>query len=293
MAAPLAVVVVTHDSRDAALACLDALARDADHRSWQVVVIDNASMDGTAEALRSAHPWAQVVRNETGRGFAGAVNQGFSLTDAPAVAVLTASTVVPAGALPRLRAVLLSEERVAAVAPLIRFPDGRVQRHGLFRPRPYTALVVLLGLARFRPFAREAERYYGPHEPGPPLGVEQVSGACIVIRRDAFEDVGAFDAERFFLYCEDVDWCLRARERGWKILFVPEVAATRRKAATSASASRRSIRTYYRSLRAFYAKHEAARTPLLVRPLWYAGAYLKEASALLADALRPKKGLRY
>jgi GT2 family glycosyltransferase len=150
---------------------------------------------------------------------------------------------------------------------------------------------VLTPLGRFGPFRTVAERYYGPHEPGPPIAVDNLSGACLVVRRAAWDAVGEFD-ERFFLYCEDVDWSLRARTAGWRLLFVPDVEVRREKSVTSRGASAQAVRLYYRSLRLFYRKHHGS-SPLPVRALWLGGAYAREAAELAADRLRRRKGLRY
>ena len=287
----VAVVVVTHDTREPLRALLDGLADDPQGLVREVVVVDNESSDGTAEMV-AAHPTRpRRIFNRPGRGFAAGVNQGVRASTAPDVVIATASTRLTAPALAALRRALHSSGDVAAVAPLIRSLDGTVQRHGLFAPRPLTALVVLTGLERFAIFRAEAERYYGPHRPGPALEVDNLSGACFMVRRDAWKTVGEFD-ERFFLYCEDVDWSLRARGAGWRLLFVPEVEMRREKSVTARANSLASIRLYYRSLRAFYRKHHAS-SPPAVRAFWLGGAYAREAAELALDRLRRRKGLRY
>lgn len=291
MTARLAVIVVSHRTRERTLALLDDLDRDPARSEWEVVIVDNDSRDGTDDAV-ARRPRVRLVRNVPQRGFAAAVNQGVVLTDASLVVTVNPDTRVPVGTMGRLAAALEADPRLAAVGPLIRAPDGRPQQQGLFRPTPRTAAIVLLGLARLPLFEREARRYYGLHEPGAPVEVDQLPGTCIMFRRAALEDVGLLD-ERFFLYCEDADWCLRARARGWRLHFVRDVAITHEKAASSRGRSRWAIRTYYRSLRTFYAKHEAPRAALAIRSFWYSAAYAKEALALVADALRRRKGLRY
>jgi GT2 family glycosyltransferase len=287
----LAIVLVTHESRDQVLAALESLALDPEHARWEIVVVDNASTDGTGAAIASRHPGVRVIHNDIGRGFAAAANQGIQVTSAPFIAVQTASTVARPGTFGMLVQAIRADERIAAVGPLIRNHDGTVQRHGLFRPRPLTAAVVLLGLSDLPLLRGETERYYGRHQPGPPVDVEQLSGACIVLSRDAVTAIGAFD-EQFFLYCEDVDWCLRAKESGRRIVFVPDAEVRRAKSATSRRASGAAIRLYYRSLRRFYRKHHRT-TPVPIRMLWSAGAWATERRALAVNALSHEKGLRY
>lgn len=286
----VAIVVVTHDTREQLRTLLDGIAGDRELVS-EVVIVDNDSTDGTSEMVASHAVAPAYVVNRPGRGFAAAVNQGVRLTTAADVLIATASTRLSLGVVRALRDALRSAADVAGVAPLVRSPDGTVQRHGLFAPRPLTALVVLLGLERFAPFRAEAERYYGPHRPGPTISVDNLSGACMMVRRSAWDPLGGFD-ERFFLYCEDVDWSLRAREAGWRLLFVPNVEVRREKSVTSRGNSATTIRLYYRSLRAFYRKHHGT-SPVAIRALWLGGAHLRELTELARDRLRRDKGLRY
>jgi GT2 family glycosyltransferase len=286
----IAVVVVTRNTREQLRALLDGIAGPGD-LVREIVVVDNDSSDGT-DVLVAEHPMhPKRIFNHPGRGFAAGINQGVRASTAPDIVVTTASTRVTTAALAELQRELHSAPDIAAVAPLIRGLDGAVQRHGLFAPRPFTALVVLLGLERFALFRREAERYYGPHRPGPAIDVDNISGAGFLVKREAWEKVGEFD-ERFFLYCEDVDWSLRARKAGWRLRFMPNVEMRREKSMTARVESVASIRLYYRSLRVFYRKHHG-RDVLPMRALWLGGAYLREAIELLANRVRRQKGLRY
>lgn len=290
--ADVAVVVITHRERERVLALLASLASDPAWPSWEVVVLDNDSMDGSAAAIRAARPDVRVIENRPQRGFAAALNQGVGATTAPVVITPNPDSLVPPGSIGRLRAILEEDPRIAGVGPLIRFPDGRVQRHGMYHPRPLTAAIVLLGLARLPMFRAEAERYYGRHEAGPPVDVDALTGACLMFRREAYREVGPFD-ERFFLYCEDVDWSIRARSAGWRLVFAPEIAVVHEKATGSRQRSAFVIRQYYRSVRAFYAKHHAPKAAAPLRAMWYLASYLLEGGTLLTDRLRAEKGLRY
>lgn len=288
----LSVVSVVHNTRDAALRMLSSLEADPDHAEWETVIVDNESADGLGARVRHDHPAARVIRNDPQRGFAAGLNGAIQSTTTPLIAHVSPNTVVPPGTLRRLVTVMRSDPRIAAVGPLILGSDGRAQRHGMYRPRALTAVVVLAGLAAIPPFDREAERYYGRHRPGPPVDVEQLTAACLVIRRTAFDAVGPFD-ERFFVYAEDVDWCLRAGAAGWRIVFAPDVSVVHDKAATSRSRSDVVIRAYYRSMRTFYRKHYGTGSSATARAFWLGGSYVKEAVALAANALRRRKGLRY
>ena len=290
VAVDLAVVIVTHNSKRDTVELLRSLRDDPLYPTWEIVVVDNDSRDGTDAALREEFGEVALVRNTPQRGFAGAANQGFRLTSAPAVAVINPDCVVRPGILEALRQVLIRDERIGAVGPLIRSPSGSVQRHGMFRPTPLTALIVLLRLTEVPLLRREANRYYGDHLRGEPADVDQLTGALLMLRRAALDDVGLFD-ERFFLYCEDVDWGLRARAAGWRLVFAPEVAVHHAKAVAAKARGAWAIRTYHRSMRAFYLKHHAD-SPAVLRWLWLAGLRLQEAHSLLRLRLRGE-GIRY
>lgn len=291
METSLAIVTVTHNTRDVTLGLLQRLYSDPDSTNWDIVVIDNASTDGTEAAIRRHFPSVRVVRNDPQRGFAAGANQGIHLTSAPIIALVGPDVRPPAGALTRLAGVIVSDRTVAAAGPRMLNIDGSAQRNGMFRPSPYTALVILTGLSRIPPFSREADRYYGAGLDRGPVQVEQLTAACLLVRRSVFEAVGPFD-ERFFVYCEDVDWCLRAGGAGFRLMFVPDVEVVHEKSVTSRTNSAWVIRAYYRSLRLYYAKHHTASSPA-VRLFWLLGAHAKEIAALAANALRPRKGLRY
>lgn len=288
----LALVLITHDTKEHTLALIASLARDPSFPSWEIVLVDNDSRDATSEEVAARYPSIRRIYNSPQRGFAGALNQGVRATIAPFIVTINPDALSPAGALDELLAVLSSDQRIAAVGPLVRFPDGTVQRHGMYHPRPLTAAVVLLGLGGLPFFRREAERYYGRHEPGPAVDVDSLTGACLMFRRAAWTDVGPFD-ERFFLYCEDVDWSMRARQRGWRLVFVPDVGIVHAKAVVSQRRSTFMIRQYYRSVRRFYGKHYAPAALPPVRAFWYAAAAAQEAAALTLNAFRRNKGLRY
>src|SRR2546426_3702472 len=134
----IAVVVVTHDTREHTVALLECLAADPASAGWELIVIDNDSSDGTERTVRERYPFVRLVRNGPQRGYAAALNQAIAASTALCIVAVNPDTRVPAGALERLRSVLESDEKVGAVAPLVRLSDGRRQRQGLFAPRPYT-----------------------------------------------------------------------------------------------------------------------------------------------------------
>lgn len=232
-------VVLSWNGRDDTLAALRSLER-VDHRPFEVVVVDNGSTDGSAEAVAGSHPDARLLALESNRGFAGGMNAGIRVAlEAGADAVLTLNndmTVEP-GFVEPLASALAVDRQAAAACPQI-----------LFASEP--ARVWYAG-ARYDPRRGYQGRHTGYGRPplssdAPPYETERACGGAMLARRDALEAVGLFD-EALFAYAEDVDWSLRARAAGYHLLVVP--ASVVRHRVSAASGGESSPATIYYSLR--------------------------------------------
>jgi len=248
----LAVVVVSFEARETLLAGLGALRAHAS-LPLELVVVDNASTDGSADAVRARHPEALVIANAENVGFARACNQGWRAARAPLVLFLNPDAEVAPGAVETLASLLESRPAVGAAGPRTRGSDGTIQVSTGPDLTPLAELRqrrLVRGVARRDAHAlAEAEALHArEHEPA------WVSGSCLVARRAALEAVGGFD-ERFFLYEEDADLCLRLREAGWDVVFTPEAEVVHHLGRSMSKAPRRARLEYHRSHRLYYAKH--------------------------------------
>jgi len=251
-AARVAVVIVSYEGRDALLACLESLRRHASI-PIEAVVVDNASTDGSAEAVRAAHPAVRVIANAENVGFARACNQGWRASRAPCVLFLNPDAEVTAGAVDTLAGLLERRTDVGAAGPRTRGSDGTIQ---VSTGPDLTPLAerrqrrLVLGVARRDPAAvAEAEALHSRERE-----VDWVSGACLAVRRAALEAVSGFD-EGFFLYEEDADLCRRLRQDGWRILFTPAAEVRHRLGHSMEKAARRARLEYHRSHLRYYRKH--------------------------------------
>jgi hypothetical protein len=273
----LAVVVVSFEAREALLAALDSLRAHAPIPT-ETVVVDNASTDGSVDAVRAAHPEALVIANRENGGFACACNQGWRASAAPHVLFLNPDAEVAPGALEALLRVLEGRPEVGAVAPRTRSADGTIQVStgpDLTLASEWAQRRLVRGVARRDPRAvAEAEaRHAREHEP------DWVSGACLLVRREALEAVGGFD-ERFFLYEEDADLCRRLRLAGWRIVFTPGAEVRHRLGHSMAKAPRRARLEYQRSHVLYYRRHNGPASRVALRLL----IALRGASAWLRAA---------
>lgn len=222
MSHAVSAIIVNFNAGPLLRGCVDSLL--ACPLAVEVIVVDNASHDGSLESLPDS-PHIRVIRNATNVGFAAACNIGIHASSAPFLLFLNPDCFFEPGAVPALLDGLQSDDRVGMVGGLLVNEDGSEQRGGRRAvPTPWRSFVRAFGLHRFA--HRWPKLFYDFHlhkQPLPeePIEVEAISGACMLVKREVMKEVGLWD-EGYFLHCEDLDWCIRFRQIGWKILFVPD-----------------------------------------------------------------------
>lgn len=246
----------------------------------RAIVVDNHSMDGSLEYLEHAvkNEKLVVIRNDKNLGFAAACNIGAKASSAQHVLFLNPDSVLAEDALTKMSAVLDATDDVGIVGGFLCNPDGTEQPGGrrVF-PTPKRAFMRAFGLSRWARFFPEVFSDFLLHtEPLPdkPVPVEAISGACTLVKREAMNDVGLWD-EGYFLHCEDLDWCMRFKLKGWKVMFVPDARVTHLWGACSRS------RPYFvewhkhRGMLRFYKKFFHHQHPGLLWGLVVVGVWLR------------------
>jgi N-acetylglucosaminyl-diphospho-decaprenol L-rhamnosyltransferase len=210
-----ACVVVTYDALPWIERCLESVV------GTETVVVDNGSTDGTVDVVRERFPDVRVVQTEN-RGLAAGWNRGLAETSAAHVLVLNADAWLVGDALAALVDAARRHPRAALVAPRLLNPDGSLQRSVRGFPTLWRIATEYLYLRKLAPRSRAFNAFYGAgFDHASEREVEWVMGACVLVRRTAFEDVGPFD-ESYFLFSEEVDWMKRAADRAWSVVFTPE-----------------------------------------------------------------------
>ncbi|WP_434701945.1 glycosyltransferase family 2 protein [Pseudomonas sp. D1-36] len=218
------VIIVNYNAGDLLLASVrSAFAAGAS----KVIVVDNDSRDDSLMLLAridAATGSLRIVRNATNLGFAAACNQGARLSEASNLLFLNPDTELAADAIDRMLQALRSSPGIGMVGGFLCNPDGSEQAGGrrVF-PTPRRAFMRAFGLSRLSAlFPSVLSDFLLHKEPLPrvPVAVEAISGACMLVKREAIESVGLWD-EDYFLHCEDLDWCMRFHQAGWRVLFVP------------------------------------------------------------------------
>lgn len=246
------ICIVSYNAREHLRACL-ASAREQGAR--QVVVVENASSDGSLEMLRCEFPWVGVIENDGNRGYGVAANQAVEATDTPAVLLLNCDTILPPNALRRLDEYRGRHPEAAAVGPRLRNVDGSLQATCYPEPTPGHLMLEASMLGKLMPnfpgLRRLSVRWWAHDRP---RRVDWLLGAALLIDRAAFEVAGRFD-ESFPLYYEEVDLCARLRGLGWEIHFAPVADIVHVGGGSSVAARDTAMLRWVEGTRRYYRKH--------------------------------------
>jgi len=238
------------------MARLDPVTEPRAGGGWEALVVDNASTDGSSDYVWEFAPRARVLRNAVNVGFGRGINQGVTASSAPFILIMNPDCRLEPGAVATMRAELEARPRCALVGLRVLDPDGSEQGSARGDPNMLTGLFGRTGPLRHllpsAPMSRRNVVTAGRES----ATVDWVSGACMLVRRSAFDEVGGFDP-RYFLYWEDADLCRRLRARGHEIRYVPGATAVHQVGHSSRTARAASIRAFHESAYLYYATHVA------------------------------------
>jgi N-acetylglucosaminyl-diphospho-decaprenol L-rhamnosyltransferase len=285
----LSLIIVSYESRDVLSECLRGASADAASSgiALEIVVVDNASRDGTVAALAEGFPAVKVVANRENVGYARAVNQGLAATSAPFALVLNPDCEVRSGALGALLRHATAHPRAALVGPRILNPDGSLEFSARSFPGPLTFLFNRYSLlTRLFPRNRWSREYLlSDWDHASPRSVDWISGAAMLARREAVREAGGMD-EAYFMFNEDVDWCRCLRRAGWDVRYEPAAVIVHHVGASRSRVAARVIWGRHLGMIHYLHKHHSA-SPLLT---WPAAALILLRAALMValNALRPR-----
>lgn len=251
----VSIVVVNWNTRDLLLRCIRCVYDMCADLSLEVIVVDNASSDDSVLALQARFPHVHVIENHENVGFARANNQGVRASSTPYVLLLNSDAFLTAGALQVMLDLIRREPRAALVGAQLRNADGSFQASYTPFPNLWQEFLILSGLGRMLKGHWYPSRY-DEVKKGPQI-VDYVDGACMLVRRDAYLQLGGLD-EGYFMYSEEVDLCLRLKQHGWQVWYQPAAQVVHLGGASSASRRMERERDMYRSRLRFYRKHYGA-----------------------------------
>jgi len=231
----LSVVIVSWNSREELASCISSLVKFTSI-DLEVIVVDNASSDGSAELIRSTFPSVRLIANTANLGFARACNQGMAGSRGHQILLLNSDTYVADDVIGRAVRMLESRPDIGMLGVELCFPDGRRQHTAARALSIRRSLLERLWLYKLLPDERRGEALLGAYwEEDRDVEVDWLAGAFLLLRRELFEQSGGFD-ERFFMYGEDSEWCMRLGNLGYTILYAPRVGVVYHVGAVSAHA---------------------------------------------------------
>jgi N-acetylglucosaminyl-diphospho-decaprenol L-rhamnosyltransferase len=288
MSIELGIIILNFRTARLSQDCLDSLATEVGPSS-SVLVVDNDSGDGSAEAIerhiaaRGYGSWARVLRSPVNGGFAAGNNLGIRSLDARAYLLLNSDTLVKKGALAEFLRVLKDKPEAGLIGAGFEDPKGRPQETCFTFPQPMSEL---LRVANTGVVTRALSRYDTPARYSDvPQDADWMPFAGVVIRREVVDSVGLLD-DGFFMYFEDIDYCLRVKAAGWRILYWPAARITHLVGASSnvtaaEAARKRAPRYYYEARTRFFAKHFGAAGLVVANAAWLVGSALSLSRKLL------------
>jgi GT2 family glycosyltransferase len=256
MTPELSAVIVNYNAGPELRDALRSIASELAGREWEAVVVDNASSDGSSDYAWEFAPHARVLRNTDNIGFGRGINQGVAASSGPLILIMNPDCRLERGAMTTMRAELEKRERCAIAGPRVLDPDGSEQGSARGDPNMLTGLFGRTGLLRLLMPSSSASRRNVVNSDGGSATVDWLSGACMLVRRSAFDEVGGFDP-RYFLYWEDADLCRRLRTRGYEIRYVPAATAVHQVGRSSSTARAASIKAFHESAYLYYSTHVA------------------------------------
>ena len=291
----LSIVVVSWNVRDLLRQSIrSALAAPRPEGGLELIVVDNGSSDGSVEMVRSTFPQVRLIANQENRGFPAANNQGIAVARGRHVFLLNPDTEVVGDALRTMVGYADAHPDVGVVGPQLLNPDGTVQSSRRRFPTLATAFFESTWLEPLAP-RRVLTRYRVLDQPDDAtLDVDWVDGAALMARREAIEEVGPLD-EGFFMYSEELDWCRRFRQAGWRVVYLPTAQIVHHRGKSSEQVvTARHIHFQTSKVRYFRKHHDGAaagmlRLFLLASYVWQMGI---EGAKWLVGHRRPLRAQR-
>ena len=261
----ISICIVTLDAGKLLKKCLDSIPAALGNLSYEIIIVDNHSRDGTLKMLHEHYSHITLIQNRVNKGYTRPMNQALSQAKGAYLLQLNPDTELSPGSIKSLYEYLQGNPDVGICEPRIIGDDGHFQRstrRGI--ATPWATITYFLGLSTFFPNNPDMTQYRLEHLDEYVLSeVDGVSGTCMLFRRAVLNDIGYLD-ERYFAYQEDSDYCLRAKEKGWKIVYNPVVTISHSRGhGGSGTQPMRSIFEWHRSYYYFYYKHLAADYPLV------------------------------
>ncbi|WPK12465.1 glycosyltransferase family 2 protein [Lysinibacillus louembei] len=284
----LSIVIVNYNTPKLTIDCIRSILDAKLNIQYEIYVVDNASSDDSIEQLKEAFPQQiAIIANKQNVGFSKANNQAIKACKGRYVLLLNSDTIVHSDTLDTMVQFMDAHLDVGAAGCEVNLTDGSLDKacHRGF-PTPDASLYYMTGLSRKYPNSPKFNSYHKSYMNMQEIhDIDCLVGAFMIVRREAFEQVGLLD-EEFFMYGEDIDWCYRIKEAGWRIVYNPTVSIIHYKGASSRKKPFKIVYEFHRAMYLFHKKHFAKSYNFLVNGVVYIGITLKLALATITNLLK-------
>lgn len=286
----LSIIIVNWNACDLLQRCLQAVYTTAGDLDLEVLVLDNHSGDNSVALVRDRFPQARLIENQENIGFARANNQGMQLARGAYYLLLNTDAFLHAGALETMVRFMEENPETGAAGCKLFYEDGSLQRSCTSFPTLSTELWQVLWLDRLFPrhplFGKYWMTYWNFNDS---RQVDSILGACMLLRREAIDQVGMFD-ESYFMYSEETDLCYRLKRAGWQVRFIPHASATHIWGGTSKRIQEETtFLRLYKSRTLFFRKHYGGFVTLLYKGVLFLGSLMRVAGGLAAFLLKQNR----
>lgn len=266
----ISIIIISYNCQEEIARCLSSIASLQN----EIIVVDNNSKDKTTCDIRENYPRVILIENKENLGFARGVNLGIKKASGEYLVLLNPDTEILNDGIKKLVEFAATNKNIAAVGPRLLNTDGSFQPSAYSFPTTLWASLHLLQISKL--FSKEKVGKFFPYfsRPDKIQEVDWVTGACICIKKEALKKVGLFD-ENYFLYFEEIDWCKRAKENGWKIYYYPPAVITHHLERSSSQEKELSLLSRYESMFYYFRKHYGEREEKIVRRMAQVIFYIK------------------
>ncbi|HEX2908095.1 MAG TPA: glycosyltransferase family 2 protein [Phototrophicaceae bacterium] len=289
MALDVSIIIVNWNTADLLAQCLRAVEQTIQRVTYDIWVVDNASSDGSPDMVRRDFPQVRLIASAENVGFAKANNQALRLAEGRYVLLLNSDAFVEANTIDRMVAFLDEHPEAGMAACKLLYEDRRLQRSCSTYPTLATEFYITLGLDKLFPHSPVFGRYLMTDwDYASVRDVDVIMGAFMLVRASVLPQVGLLD-ESFFMYSEEVDWCYRFQQAGWKILFTPEVETVHLWGGSTATIPVETLIRLYRSRVHFFRKHYGRLTANLFKGLLVLNCLVRIGPGALYYLPRPQR----
>jgi len=288
----VSIIIVSYNTRAVLLDCLDSIYRWAPPRHGEIIVIDNASTDGSAEAVAQCFSNVLLVRNTENLGFAKANNQGLQKATGKYLLLLNPDTLFIEDAMTPLLAFMEQHSEIGIAGCKILNRDSSLQPSYFPLPNLLSVFWTALFLDRFAPLNHVNGKWVLRHQPqAEPFRVQRLLGAFLLARREVLQQVGRFD-EGFFLFSEEEDLCYRVLQQGWTIYYFPQTSIIHLGGQSAPKTNPRAVVYANDSKVRFFRKHYGKLTQLLFRVIWFVALIIRMPAVFFLKAAERREMLK-